>query len=136
VTEARLEHVPASVDDATVFLAQAHRFVRDAGAAGLSRTSRQLLLYHACLAACDAVLRASGRRVEGAEGGHALRLRETARVLDLDDELLDALDEARLVRAGSAYRAGLVMDHDVAEAADAAALLVEKTGRFLAGRRG
>jgi len=133
VTEARLESVVASVDDARVFLHQARRFAGDAGTEGLSGTSRQLLLFQACLAACDAALLAAGWRVEGAEGGHILRLRETAKLLDLDDALLDELDEVRLVRGDSAYRAGLVMDHQVEDAAEVTQRLLDEVERFVAG---
>src|SRR4051812_47282035 len=82
---------------AKVFLAQARRFVADATADGVSGAGRQLLLYQACVAACDAGLRAAGYTVEGSEGGHALRFDATAEHLGLDEDLLRAF--ARCARS-------------------------------------
>jgi hypothetical protein len=131
MTEARVTQTVASLEEAKGFLAQARRLSNDGQAETISDTGRQLVLYHACLAACDAALIAVGRKVEGAEGGHALRLRETAALLGLDEDLVDALDDARGIRAGSAYRAGVVLRHQVSAASEAAAQLIVEVEQFV-----
>jgi hypothetical protein len=132
MTEARIVPTVASVEAARVFLAQARRLAADGGVEQVSGTGRQLLLYQSCLAACDAALVAVGQKVEGDEGGHALRLSETAGLLSLDDELAELLDDARRIRAGSAYRAGVVFEHELEDAKEAARRLLSEVERFIA----
>ncbi len=131
MTEARIARVVPSIDEARVFLSQARRFASDAEVDGLTGTSPQLLLYQSAICSCDAALVAAGMKVDGSEGGHVLRLTETARLLALDPDLLDALDEARQVRGGSAYQAGFVLEDQVDDASDAARRLIEEVERFV-----
>jgi hypothetical protein len=131
MTDARIVRTVAALDEAEVFLAQARRLAADGRVDVISDTGRQFLLYQSCLAACDAALIASGRKVEGSDGGHALRLRETARLLNLDEELVELLETAREVRAGSAYAAGFVLENDLAETSEASQLLIAEVNRFI-----
>jgi len=131
VTAARVVAVIPSVDEARVFLAQARRFATDASTQTLSGTSRQLLLYQSCIAACDAALVAVGKAIEGSEGAHALRFDEATTIMSLDDDLLDALNAARQIRGGSAYRAGVVTSEDVADAADTTDQLLAEVEMFV-----
>jgi hypothetical protein len=131
MTEASIVSTMPSVEEARVFLDQARRFMADGRVGKVSDTGRQLLLYQACLAACDAALVAAGKKVEGSDGGHVLRLRETARLLHLAREVVDLLETAREVRAGSAYAAGFVVQDDLADTNEAAELLIAEVDRFI-----
>lgn len=131
MSEARIARTVASVEEAKVFLAQARRLAVDGEVDAVSDTGRQFLLYQSCLAACDAALIASGRKVEGSEAGHAIRLKETARLLRLDEELVELLEIAREVRAGSAYAAGFILRNDLADTHEAAQLLIAEVERFI-----
>jgi len=131
MTQAVVEAVVPDPDEARLFLAQARGFIADAGACDLRATSRQLLYYQGVLAACDAALLWQGYRVQGVDGGHSLRLQKAAEVLGLDEGLLDDLDDARQIRAGSAYRAGLVTDDDLADTEDAAHRLLDAAAELV-----
>lgn len=131
MTLARLRAVVPDLDEARVFLAQARRFVADAASEGVSGAGRQLLLYQACVAACDAGLRAAGFTVEGSDGGHVLRFDETAERLGLGEDLLERLHDARDVRGGSAYAAGVVFEEQAGATKETADELLEAVARFI-----
>lgn len=131
MTQARVERLPPEPREARVFLAQARQWLRDSEVAGLSDTGRQSLAYNAVLSACDACLLGAGRRVVGSEGGHALRIRETVALLDLDRQLEDGLTSARELRAVSTYRAGIVFEGDAEETHDTATRLIRAAEEFL-----
>jgi hypothetical protein len=134
MTDAALRHVPVDLQEARVFLAVARGFLADANAQGLRATGRQLLLFQACLAACDAGLIAVGYKVEGSDGGHVLRFDATVEHLGLDAELLDELHNAREVRTGSAYRAGLAFDEQADATAETAKRLLAAVAALVESR--
>jgi hypothetical protein len=134
VTHARIRKIDPDRTLAERFLKQAKGFLSDGASAVVSRESRQVLLHNAAIAACDGVLAAEGFEVEGSEGGHGLRLEKAEKLLggDLED-LFERLDSVRMTRADASYRAGLVADHDVDEAAVAVAELVRHVEDAIGG---
>lgn len=131
MTEARLARCVPDIGEARAFLARSRGFINDAQARDVSDAGRQLLLYQACVAACDAGLQAAGFKVEGSDGGHVLRFEATVEHLDLPEDLLERLHDAREVRGGSAYQAGVVFDDQVDATAEAAAQLLEAVSAFI-----
>lgn len=125
MTHARAERVEPDPWLAAGFLARAKKFAADGSVETLSPESRQILMHSATVAGCDAVLAVSGRRIEGSDGGHRLRLTETQLLLAGEhDELFEVLDEARAIRNEVSYAAGLAAPTDVEETAAAVRELV------------
>lgn len=124
MTKARVESVPASRLDARSYLAQAKTFQADADA-DMSAESRSVLLHNAVVAAADAILQATGRRVSGGEGAHQLRIETALAQLPHDtDDLIDRLEASRSRRNEASYAARLVPDASLEEAREATAELI------------
>lgn len=126
MAKAELERIEADPFLAADFLDRAKDFVKDARVAGLSDETRLLVLHSATVAACDAVLSISGFRIVGSEGGHRLRIEKSAALLgDVDAELFERLDDARLSRNDVSYALGMVPTEDVMASAEAVDRLIE-----------
>jgi hypothetical protein len=118
MTDARVERIEPDPLLAADFLDQAKSFAADGAPNTLSAASRQVLLHSSVVAACDALLAINGRKIEGSDGSHRLRLTETQPLLGGDHhELFESLDEARVARNDVSYRASLAPLPDAEETA-------------------
>ena len=84
MTDARVERIEPDPLLAADFLDQAKSFAADGAPNTLSAASRQVLLHSSVVAACDALLAINGRKIEGSDGSHRLRLTETQPLLGGD----------------------------------------------------
>lgn len=109
MADAQLDHGEPDAYAAKAYLDQAKRLLDDGEVEGMSREGRSIVLHHATIAACDAVLAIDGVTIRGSEKGHSLRLAETQTRLggELDD-LFERLEDARDTRAAASYRAAPV----------------------------
>lgn len=134
MTDARIDTVYADKVSAREFLAQAERFLKDAGTATLSTESQAVLVHNATVCACDAILQAVGLRVTSGDRAHVIRLEAACDELPGDtEELFESLDASRERRNEASYAAGIVSQASLADAREAATELVAMTHRFLSG---
>ena len=134
MTDARVEKVYADRVSAREFLAQAERFLNDGGTTTLSAESQAVLLHHATVCACDAILQAAGLRVTSGDRAHFIRLEAACDELPGDtQELFESLDASRERRNEASYSAGVVAQASLVDAREAATELLEMAHRFLSG---
>lgn len=132
MAEAELTRIHPDARLAQSFLSHARGFLRDGENDSLGRSSRQVLLHNAVIAACDATLSIEGFRVVGSEGGHVLRLEKTEELLgDGLEDLFEQLHAVRLARAEVSYAAGFVPPSELDEALLAVERLIEHVADYL-----
>ncbi len=127
---------PASVDcgAARRLLEQAARHMASAAISGVDDESRYGMLYDAGRKACDAILRAAGRRLRHGTGHHAAYLAEARRLLGSDADttrLLSRLDAARSIRNGTQYRLREVTEAELFDLKAAASDVLSRATEFV-----
>jgi hypothetical protein len=133
--DARVEATGVDLWGARTFLERARELLADGAKAENSAASRLILLHTATVAACDAVLSASGRRFVGSDGGHLLRLREAEELLRGDHRrLFEGLEASRGSRNAASYAAAFVPADDVESSQIAVAELVAVVAAHLDAR--
>src|SRR5437667_10411729 len=106
MTRAAAEEVGPDPERAREFLDQAKRFLADAERTSTSREGSVVLYWSTCNSSMDAILAATGLRIERGEDSHIVRIETTRGILGAGyGELFDRLDEWRRERHGVSYAA-------------------------------
>ncbi len=138
-TRSEPRDAPTDCAAARRLLDQAEKHLKSADVDGVDSESRYGMLYDGGRKACDAVLRASGRRLTVGLGHHVQYIAEARRLLGTDDDvarLLARLETARAIRNTVQYDTREVSAAELEDLRDAAAAVVQRARAHVDARCG
>jgi len=136
VPDARVEAIPADLNEVDRRLSQAAAHLMSADSAEIDPESAYILLYSAIHKALSAALLADGRRVTSGTRGHQVLIQEARALLGQEhSRLLDRLDRARRKRNRIAYETDEIGDQELDAMKESARRTLDAVGRFVDDHR-